>query len=195
MVFKVDVQATEDGLVVTCADVPALRERIGSLWDACSVRTVLARLEGVPEDLVWLQIRSHTGSVTVVSDVHPLHWVAFHTVVRPAHPVFDRTTVLFDHAVAALRHEAEHDEREGRFHARVKIILSFLDGSKTHLPRSGGYDMREVTHEIRDTGHFDRWLQGQFTEETAPAPGWYVPVIGVQIGVFAPEVTGARRYR
>lgn len=195
LVFKVDVEATGDGFMVTCVDVPALRERIGLLWDACSVRTVIARLEGVLDDLVWLQIRSHTGSVAVVSDVHPLHWVVFHTVMRPAHPVFDRTTVLFDHAVTALRHEADHAEREARVHARVKIILSFLDGSKAHLPRSGGYDIREVAHETRDTGDFDRWLQGQFTEETTPAPGWYVPLIGVQVVVFAPEVTGARRYR
>jgi hypothetical protein len=90
LVFRVDVEEDGDGFTVACADVPTVRHRVGSVWDACSVRGVLARQAGVADDLLWLQIRAHIDAMTVVSDVHPLHWVAFHTVVpsrvRPTEP-------------------------------------------------------------------------------------------------------------
>jgi hypothetical protein len=195
LVFKVHVEAAEDGFMVTCPDVPALHHTIGSLWDACCVRTVLAGLKGVPDDLVWLQIRAQVGAVTVVSDVHPLHWVSFHSVARPAHPSFDRASVVFDHAMTALRHEAEHAEREGRTHARVKVVVSFLDGTKVQVPRTGGYPLMEVIDGTRATGDFSGWLRTQLTGQASPVSAWHAPVVGLQVGIFAPESAGGRRYR
>ncbi|BBE24335.1 hypothetical protein MN0502_32180 [Arthrobacter sp. MN05-02] len=195
LVFKVDVEAAEDGFTVTCPDVPALHQRIGSLWEACGVRPVLAELNNVPNDLVWLQIRARAGAVTVVSDVHPLHWVAFHSVARPAHPSFDRGSIVFDHALTALRHEAAHAERECRGHARVKVIVSFLDGTKVQVPRTGGYPLADVIDGTRATGDFSGWLRARLTGQVSLVSDWHAPVIGLQVGVFAPEAAGARRYR
>ncbi|MHA7278159.1 hypothetical protein ACX80H_00200 [Arthrobacter sp. MDT2-2] len=159
------------------------------------MRTVLAGLNGVPEDLVWLQIRARIGAVTVVSDVHPLHWVAFHSVARPAHPSFDRGTLVFDHALTALGHEADHADREGRAHARVKVIVSFLDGTKVQVPRAGGYPLSDVMDGTRATRDFSGWLRSRLTGHVQPASNWHAPVVGLQVGVFAPEAADARRYR
>lgn len=195
LVFKVDVEAAEDGFTVTCPDVPALHHRIASLWEACGVRPVLAELNGVPDDLVWLQIRARAGAVTVVSDVHPLHWVAFHSVARPAHPSFDRGSIVFDHALTALRHEADQAERECRGHARVKVIVSFLDGTKVQVPRTGGYPLADVIDGTRATGDLSGWLRERLTGQVSPVSDWHAPVIGLQVGVFAPEAADPRRYR
>jgi hypothetical protein len=195
LVFKVRVEAAEDGFAVTCPEVPALHHRIGSPWDACSVRPVLAELKGVPDDLVWLHIKAQAGAVTILSDVHPLHWVSFHSVARPSHPSFDRGTVVFDHAMTALRHEADHAEREGRTNARVKVVVSFLDGTKIQVPRTGGCALSEVVECTRATGDFSGWLRVQLTGQTPPVSGWHAPVVGLQVGVFAPEATNTRRYR
>jgi hypothetical protein len=195
LVFKVHVEAAEDGFLVTCPDVPALRHRTASLWDACDVRTVLAGLNGVPDDLVWLQIRAQVGAITVVSDVHPLHWVAFHSVARPAHPSFDRGTIVFDHALTALRHEADQADRENRAHARVKVIASFLDGTKVQVPRAGGYPLSDVMDGTRATRDLSGWLRSQLTGHVLPVSEWHSPVIGLQVGVFAPEAAEVRRYR
>jgi hypothetical protein len=195
LVFKVDVEEVDDGFAVTCADVPAVHHIIGSLWDACDVRRVLARHAGVAEDLVWLQIRARVGAVTVVSDVHPLHWVAFHTVIRPAHPVFDRTRLVFDHALQALQHEAVHAVRQGRTHAQVKFILSFLDDTKVSLPRHGGYLLQEVVEETRTSGDLSAWMKARGTGQPDSEGQWHVPIVGVQVGIFGPEAAAARRYR
>jgi hypothetical protein len=195
LVFRVDVEEVVDGFAVKCADVPAVHHTIGSLWDACEVRRVLVRQAGVAEDLVWLQIRARVGAMTVVSDVHPLHWVAFHTMIRPAHPVFDRSSVVFDHALRPLQHEAVHAARQGRTHTQVKFILSFLDDTKVSLPRHGGYLLREVVDETQASGDLGAWLRAGLTGRPGTEDQWHTPIVGVQVGVFGPEVSAARRYR
>jgi hypothetical protein len=195
LVFRVDVEEDGDGFTVACADVPTVRHRVGSVWDACSVRGVLARQAGVADDLLWLQIRAHIDAMTVVSDVHPLHWVAFHTVVRPSHPVFDRPNRAFDHAFGALQHEAVQAERHGRPHTQVKFILSFLDGTKVSLPRHGGYLLRDVIEETRTSGDLSSWVRAHLTGRPDAEDQWHMPIVGVQVGTFGPEVSAARRYR
>lgn len=195
LVFKVDVEEVDDGFEVTCSDAPGMRHAIDSLWDACSVRHKLAEEAGVPDDLVWLQIRAQAGAVTVISDVHPLHWVAFHSVVRPAHPAFDRSSLVFDHALTALQHEADYAAREGRPHTQVKFILSFLDGTKVPLPRNGGYLLHEVVDGTRVSADLSAWIRTRLTGLPPSQARWYTPVIGLQVGVFGPGASSARRYR
>ncbi|MEC5201098.1 hypothetical protein RCH21_003354 [Arthrobacter sp. PL16] len=195
LVFRVDVEEDGDGFEVTCADVPAVRHRIESLWDACTVRGVLAQQAGVADDLLWLQIRARVGAVTVVSDVHPLHWVAFHTVVRPSHPVFDRPNLVFHHAFGALKHEAVQAVQHGRAHTQVKLILSFLDGTKVSLPRHGGHLLRDVVDETRTSGDLSSWVRAHLVGRLDAEDQWHVPIVGVQVGVFGPETPAARRYR
>lgn len=138
-VFRVDVEEVGHRFAVTCAETPLMHHIVGSVWDACNVRCVLAEHTGVPDDLIWLQVHARVGVITVISDVHPLHWVVLHSVIRPAHPAFDDSPRVFDHALAALRHEADHTGSQGRAHARAKFILSFSDGTKVSLPRIGGH--------------------------------------------------------
>lgn len=195
LVFRVDVKEDDDGLAVTCADVPAVRHRIESLWDACSVRGVLARQAGVADDLLWLQIRARIGAMTVVADVHPLHWVAFHTVVRPSHPVFDQPSRVFDHAAGALQHEAVQAIRQGRTHTQVKFILSFLDGTKVSLPRHGGHLLRDVVDETQTSGELSSWVRAHLTGRPDAEDQWRMPIVGVQVGTFGPETSAAHRYR
>lgn len=195
LVVKVNVEEVDGGFEVTCPDVPAVRRTIDSLWDACTVRHALAEQTGVPEDLVWLQIRARIGAVTVVSDVHPLHWVAFHSVVRPPHPAFDPSDLVFDHALTALRHEVDHAVTQGRSHAQVKFILSFLGGAKVALPRHGGYSLREVIDDTRGTGNLSAWVRSRLTGLPPSTAHWPAPVIGLQVGIFGPDTSTTRRYR
>jgi hypothetical protein len=194
LVFKVQVEDSGDGYEVTCPTVPALRQRVRDVWDACSVRPVLAERAKVPNDLVWLQIRAKTGPISVISDVHPSHWVALHTVTRPSHPVFDRSTAVFDHALAALRHEANLALKQGRDHAQVKFILSFVDGTKVSLPRTGGYRIRDLLEELSDAGDLGAWAREKLVG-SATGGHWYTPVVGVQVGVFGPDVGSPQRFR
>jgi hypothetical protein len=195
LVFKVDVEEVGDGFVVTCPDVPVLHHTIDSLWDACSVRPILAEQSGVPDDLVWLQIRARTGALTVISDVHPLHRVSFHTVIRPAHPAFDRSKLLFDYALTALRHEANQASSQERAPAHVKFILSFLNGTKVSLPRSGGWVLQQVIDDTRQTGDLSAWIRTRLTGLPASEAQWYTPVISLQAAIFSPEAKAVRRRR
>lgn len=195
LVFKVDVEAVEDGFVVKCPDLPALRLGVGSLWDACAVRSVLAARASVPDDLVWLQIRARTGAVSVISDIHPLHWVAFHTVTCPAHPAFDRSNLVFDHALNALQHEASHAESQQRPDPQVKFILSFLDGTKAQVPRVGGYFLRDVVEGACSVEGLSPWLKTKLMRDVVPGAPWHAPVIGLQVGIYGPETSSSRRYR
>jgi hypothetical protein len=195
LVFKVNVREVDGGFEVTCPDAPAVRHTIGSLWDACTVRHLLAEEAGVPDDLVWLQIRARAGAITVISDVHPLHWIAFHSVIRPSHPAFDRSSLLFDHALTALRHEADHARKQDRLHAQVKFILSFLDGSKVPLPGHGGYLLGDVVEGTRETDDLSAWIRTRLTGLPVSEARWYTPVISIQVGIFGPEAHLARRYR
>ena len=192
LVFSVSAEALGDGFVVRSPEVPALEHRVGSVWEACSVRPVIAGLKGVPEDLVWLQIRSLVAAVSVVSTVHPSHRAAFHTLTRPAHPAFDRTPVLFELALDALRHETDQQAGAG---ARAEFLLSFLDGRKAQLPGIGGYDPAEVIDAVGAGGDFSAWLRDRISGRRAAAPEWRIPVVALQLGVLRPELAGALRYR
>lgn len=195
LVFKVGVEAADDGFVVSCPDLPALRLGIESLWEACGVRPMLAAHAQVPDDLVWLQVRARVGAVSVISDIHPLHWVAFHTMACPAHPAFDRSSLIFDHALDALRHEAGHAESQQRPHAVVKFILSFLDGTKAQVPRVGGYPLCDVVDSARAAGGLSPWLKTKLLGDVVPGTQWHAPVIGLQVGIHSPEASSPRRYR
>jgi hypothetical protein len=195
LVFKVNVEDVDGGYQVICPDVPVVRHKVRSLWDACTVRHMLAEQAGVPDDLVWLQVHARTGAITVISDVHPLHWVAFHSVIRPSHPVFDRSNLVFDHALMALRHEAAHAQEQARSHAQVKFILSFLDESKVSLPRHGSFLLSEVIEQTRTTDDLSAWIKTRLTGLPESQAHWYTPVISLQVGVFGPEAHTARRYR
>ncbi|BBE24372.1 hypothetical protein MN0502_32550 [Arthrobacter sp. MN05-02] len=195
LVIKVHVEEVDGGFEVTCPDAPAVRHTIGSLWDACTVRHALAQQAGVPDDLVWLQIRAHSGAVTVVSDVHPLHWVAFHSVVHPAHRASRPSALVFEHALTALRHEADHALKQNRLHAQVTFILSFIDGTKMALPRDGGYLLRDVVEEIRETADLSAWVRTRLTGLPTSEAHWATPIIGLQVGIFGPEAPTTPRYR
>lgn len=195
LVFKVGVEAVDDGFVVKCPDLPALRLGIPSLWEACGVRPVLAAHADVPDDLVWLQVRARAGAVSVISDIHPLHWVAFHTLTCPAHPAFDRSDLLFDHALKALQHEAGHAETQGRPHTLVKFILSFLDGTKAQVPRVGGYALCDVVGGACSVGGLSPWLKATLMGDVVPGTQWHAPVIGLQVGIYGPEASTSRRFR
>jgi hypothetical protein len=194
-VLKVNVREVDGGFEVTCPDVPAVQHTIGSLWDACTVRHLLAEKAGVPDDLVWLQIHAQAGAVTVISDVHPLHWIVFHSVIRPSQPASDRPSTLFDHALTALRHEAGHAQKQDRSHAQVKFILSFLDGSKVPLPGHGAYLLGEVVEGTCGTDDLSAWIRTRMTGLPVSEARWYTPVTSLQVGIFGPEVPTARRYR
>lgn len=195
LVFRVDVEAADDGFVVSCPDVPTLRLDIRSLWDACGVRAILAARAEVPDDLVWLQIRARAGAVAVTSDIHPLHRVAFHSVTCPAHPAFDRSSLVFDHALDALHHEADHAALQHRRDRQVKFILSFLDGTKAQVPRAGGYLLRDVVEGARSSGGLSPWLKAKLTGDLVPGAQWHTPVTGLQVGIYGPEGPSSRRYR
>ncbi|BBE21366.1 hypothetical protein MN0502_02490 [Arthrobacter sp. MN05-02] len=195
LVIKVHVEEVDGGFEVTCPDAPAVRHTIGSLWDACTVRHALAQQAGVPDDLVWLQISAQTGAVTVISDVHPLHWVAFHSVLHPAHQASHPSDLIFEHALTALRHEADHALKQNRLHAQVKFILSFSDGTKMALPRHGGYLLRDVVEENRESADLSTWVKNRLTGLPASEAHWDTPITGVQVGIFGPEAPPTRRYR
>lgn len=195
LVFKVDVEATDDGFVVRCPDLPALRFCIDSLWDACGVRAVLAERANIPDDLVWLQIRARAGAVSVISDIHPLHWVAYHSVTCPAHPAFDRSSLVFDHALDALLHEADHAASQQRQQPQVRFILCFLDGTKAQVPRTGGFSLREVVEGAQALGGLSPWLKTRLMGTMVPGAQWHAPVTGLQVGIYGPETASARRSR
>ncbi|MEC5201087.1 hypothetical protein RCH21_003343 [Arthrobacter sp. PL16] len=195
LVYKVDVKEADGGFIVTCPDVPALRHLVQSPWEACSVRHLLAEHARVPDDLVWLHIRTSTGAMTIISDVHPLHWISFHTINRPSHPAFDPSKLLFEHAAIALQHEADHATLQDRSHAQVTFILSMLDGTKVSLPRAGGYHLEDVLAHTRVTGDLGAWIRTKVQELPASTPHWHSPILGIQTGIFRPESSSARRYR
>ena len=195
LVFKVDVKADEDGFAVRCPEVPSLEHKSGSLWDACSVRSVLAHHCRIPEDLVWLQLRTRAGAVTVISHVHPLHSVSCHSIACPPHPSINQSDVLFDHAFNALQHEAGYAAAHSRPHAQVKFVLSFLDGSKAQLPRAGGYVLNDLVAHLESTGNLSTWLRAELVGNSLPSDHWHSPVIGVQVGVACPEASLTRRHR
>jgi hypothetical protein len=195
LVIKVNMEQVEGGFEVACPDAPSVRPTIGSLWDACTVRRELAQQVGVPDDLVWLQVRAQSGAVTVISDVHPLHWVAFHSVICTAHPASHLSDLVFEHALKALRHEADHAREQNRLHAQVKFILSFKDGTKIALPRHGAYLLREVVDDTRETGNLSAWIRNRLTGLPASEAHWHAPLTGLQIGIFSPDTPTTRRYR
>jgi hypothetical protein len=195
LVLKVNVEEIDGRLQVTCPDAPAVRHSIGSLWDACAARHVLAEHVGAPSDLVWLQIRSQTGAVTVISDVHPLHWIAFHSVISPSSSGSDGLDLVFDHALTALRHEADQAHEQGRLHAQVKLILSFADGAKEPLPRYGGFLLGEVVEGTRDTDDLGAWVRTRLAGLLTHEGRWYKPVVGIQVGIFGPDAPTIHRYR
>lgn len=96
---------------MACPDAPGLSYPIGSLWEACSVREVLSQHLGVSADFLWLHIRARLGDVIVVSDVHPLHKTALHTIACPALPRLSDPSPLFGYALTALHHEAHQAAR------------------------------------------------------------------------------------
>jgi hypothetical protein len=195
LVFKLNVEEADGGFEVTCPDDPAIRYTISSLWDACTLRDRLAEREGVPEDLVWLQVRARTAGITVISDVHPLHWVSFHSVVQPAHPVFNRSKLLFNHALTALRHEADQAADQGRIHTQVKFIVSFLDGTRSALPRYGGFKLLSIIDDTRHTEDLGAWIRARVSGFASAEPHWSSPITALQIGIFGPDTPAPRRFR
>ncbi len=195
LVFKVVVEETLHGYEVRCPDEPGVRYAAPSLWDACGARSAVAEHAGVPDDLVWLHIRSRVGGITVTSDVHPLHWVAFHSMSCPSSPAPGDSSLMFEQALTALRHEADHATAQDRAHARVKLMLAFGDGMRVCLPRSGGYHLTEVVGETSATEDLSGWVRTRLIGVPAAETDWSTPVVALQIGVFNPDAASGRRYR
>jgi hypothetical protein len=193
LVIKLNVEEADGRFDVTCPDTPALHHTIASLWDACSLRSLLAEQKGLPADLIWLQIRARTGAITIISDVHPLHWVSFHSIIRPAHPVFNHSAVLFDYALTALRHEADQAEKQGRCHTQVKFILSLLNGTRYAIPRHGGFRLLDVVDDLSDTDDLGAWIRGRMSGSLPVDPHWSAPITGLQVGISGPHTPAPHR--
>lgn len=211
-VFTVNAQSTLDSFDVTCPDMPALSYRASTLGRICRVRRILAEDAGMPEDLAWLHIEIHGRRHHLVSSIHPLHWLNFHTFTRSDTGVLEADEHLVDLLASVLRYEGLYADAHSRSTAEVRFTLTSIDGRKAQLPPTGSYLLSNVVQQCQRTGtrnlHDVHDLHDLHDDDGSPAPTAQIPpflldvtsfllagLSELQCMIIAPDHVESPRYR
>lgn len=77
----------------------------------------------------------------------------------------------------------------------MKFILSFLNGTKTFLPRKGGYFIPGVLDEVTATRDLTAWIWNELTGRISDLSFGHSPCTGLQINISSHQDQARRRYR
>lgn len=206
-VFTVNAQSTLDSFDVTCPDMPTLSYQASTLGRICHVRHILAENAGVPEDLAWLHIEIHGRRHHLVSSIHPLHWLNFHTFTRSDTGVLEADEHLVDLVASVLWYEGLYADAHARSTAEVRFTLTSIDGRKAQLPPTGNYLLSNLMQQCQRTGtrnlHDVHDDDGESPPPTAQIPPFFLDVTSsllaglseLQCMIIAPDHVQSPRYR